>query len=127
MDTSLQRCMGGSKLFQWPVGAHSQGAWRLCALRGLCSYILSAYLSDKLEGTPHIHLESVRSSVADLRVCETEAPYGTDIPETISETALRSGLNVRVANAIGTLATQARTNRRLQARLVSLADYSSDE
>jgi hypothetical protein len=93
----------------------------------LHSELLAAYLSDKLEGSRHFKLKAAKEAAADLQVRETANPYGTSIPDTVAQAGVGTGLNRRVADALGTLAAQARTSRRLQALLISLADYSSEE
>ncbi len=89
--------------------------------------LLVAYLSDKLEGNSRIRLQSVKDAVSGLQINEAAGPYGTDFPAAVIEACAAAGLNRRMADALGTLALQARTNRRLQAILISLADYSREE
>ncbi len=95
--------------------------------RTLHSELLAAYLSDKLEGSRHIHPEAAKEAMAMLRIAEASSPYEADPLKTVTEACAAAGLNRRVAEALGTLVKQARRNRRLQALLISLADYSSEE
>lgn len=89
--------------------------------------LLTAYLSDKLEGSPRSHMKLAREAGAGLRIAEPASPYGAGAATSVAEAAIGAGLNRRVAGALDTLAAQSRTNRRLQALLVSLADYSRKE
>jgi transcriptional regulator with XRE-family HTH domain len=93
----------------------------------LHSELLTAYLSDKLEGNGRIQLHFVRDAVSELQIGEAAQPYGMDLPAAVTETCVGAGLNRRVAEALGALAIQARANRRLQALLISLAEFSREE
>jgi hypothetical protein len=72
-------------------------------------------------------LKSAKEAVSALRMNEAPDPYGTTPPDIVTEAGLGAGLNRRVADALGILAAQSRTNRRLQALLISLAEYSCEE
>jgi transcriptional regulator with XRE-family HTH domain len=89
--------------------------------------VLTAYLSDKLEGTRHVHRQSAKDAAVELLVRETPGAYGTETPPTVTETCVRAGLSRRVAEAIDELSAQALANKRLQALLISLADYGRKE
>jgi hypothetical protein len=88
--------------------------------------LLAAYLSDKL-GSRVVNARVARKVAGNLRVAEDAADAPGGDASAISDLCERAGLSPRVARALGSLAEEARGNRRLQDLLVSLANYARSE
>ena len=86
--------------------------------------LLTAYLSDKLDGS-RLHMAEAAQKVTDgLTIAEDAAGYRTAAAPGVTQACERTGLNRRVAAALGHLADHAIGNRRLQMLLISLAEFA---